>query len=161
MEKLSNFVGYAAAFVFAVLTLDVLLGVFSRYIVGHQVNWTEEMATFLLVWLTFLGASVAYFERAHLGIDLLVRKFDPDVRILATRCVQALVLIFILAVLVFGGILLFKDRWQAGQLMPTLGIRKAWLYMAVPVNGVIMALFCFGQILVPGGDNPVEKEAIE
>ena len=39
----------------AVLVLDVLLGVVSRYIVGKQVSWTEELACLLLVWLTKLS----------------------------------------------------------------------------------------------------------
>ena len=34
----------------AVLVLDVLLGVVSRYVVGRQVSWTEELACLLLVW---------------------------------------------------------------------------------------------------------------
>ena len=56
----------------ALLVLDVLLGVVSRYIVGHQVRWTEELACLLLVWSSFFGIALAFNSRSHLGIDLIV-----------------------------------------------------------------------------------------
>jgi len=146
---LSRALGLIAVLVFVFLTLDVLLGVFSRYVVGTQVRWTEEMATFLLVWLAFLGASIAYLEDAHLGIDLLISKMTPELRRLALRMVHAAVLIFVLFVLVYGGGLLTTERWDAGQMMPTLDIRKAWLYMAAPANGLIIALFAVAKIVSP------------
>ena len=56
----------------ALLTLDVLLGVGSRYLWGAQIKWTEELATVLLIWVSFLGTAAAFEAKAHLGIDLLV-----------------------------------------------------------------------------------------
>jgi len=47
----------------------VAVQVFFRYVLNHSLFWSEELARFLLVWLTFLGASVAYHRRAHPGID--------------------------------------------------------------------------------------------
>ena len=51
----------------AVLTLDVLWGVFSRRILGGQSRWTEELARVLLIWVALLGTSVAFGEKGHLG----------------------------------------------------------------------------------------------
>ncbi len=149
MRVVSRITGFAAVLVFTLLTLDVLLGVFSRYIGGVQVRWTEELATFLLVWLAFLGASIAYIEDAHLGIDLLVTKLHPEHRLIAHRIVHVIVLVFIVSVLVYGGTLLSVERWDSAQMMPTLGIRKAWLYMAAPVNGLIMSLSALAKIISP------------
>ncbi len=61
----------------ALLVLDVLLGVASRYLWGAQVKWTEELATILLIWVSFLGAAAAFEARAHLGIDFLTERFPP------------------------------------------------------------------------------------
>ena len=57
----------------ALLVLDVLLGVVSRYVVGKQVSWTEELACLLLVWSSFFGIALAFNSRSHLGIDLIVK----------------------------------------------------------------------------------------
>ena len=48
----------------ALLVLDVLLGVASRYLWGAQVKWTEELATILLIWVSFLGAGSSFVRGA-------------------------------------------------------------------------------------------------
>ncbi|MHC5158432.1 MAG: TRAP transporter small permease, partial [Planctomycetota bacterium] len=41
----------------AVLVLDVLWGVFTRYALSEQAKWSEELARFLLVWISLLGGA--------------------------------------------------------------------------------------------------------
>ena len=53
---------------FATLTIDVLWGVFSRYALGAQTRWTDELATTLMVWVSLLGAALVY------GLDDLKRE---------------------------------------------------------------------------------------
>lgn len=137
----------AAVLVFVLLTLDVLLGIGSRYLMGGQVSWTVELATFLLVWLVFLGSSLAYCDDAHLRIDLLLQNLDPDARQLAYRLSHGIILVFALVVLTWGGYWLVADRWESGQTMPTLGIRRAWLYAAIPINGFFMTLIALHKVL--------------
>ena len=64
----------------ALLVLDVLLGVVSRYIMGDQVPWTEELACLLLVWSSFFGIALAFDSRSHLGIDLIVNMMTDTPR---------------------------------------------------------------------------------
>ena len=60
----------------ALLLLDVVLGVFTRYVMGEQAKWTEELARFLLIWVSLLGSAVAFGSKAHLGVDFFVSKFQ-------------------------------------------------------------------------------------
>jgi len=52
------------------MTLDVLWGVFTRYVYGNQADWSEELAKFLLIWVGLLGAAYASGQKLHLTIDL-------------------------------------------------------------------------------------------
>ena len=88
--------------VFFILIVDVVLGVGTRYLLGSQIRWTEELATFLLVWLVFCGAAVAYYDKAHLGINLFMLKLHPSAR-KVTRLVS-LLLVFV-----------FSGGWQQGR----------------------------------------------
>jgi len=63
-----------------VLVLDVLWGVFTRYAWGEQAKWSEELARFLLIWISLLGGAVAFGEKAHLGVDYFVGLMDPRVQ---------------------------------------------------------------------------------
>ena len=95
--------GWVAIAVFVVLVIDVLLGVFSRKILGDQVRWTEELARFLLVWISFLGGAIAYLDDKHLGVDLLVDRIDPAARRIARVVSHGLVFAFAFFVMGIGG----------------------------------------------------------
>ena len=45
-----------------------------RYAFNLGLTVSEEVSRFLFVWLTFLGAIVAFRERGHLGVDMLVAR---------------------------------------------------------------------------------------
>lgn len=140
---------------FAALVLDVLWGVFTRYVVGHQAAWTEEAAIYLLIWVSLLGAALTYEEHGHLGVDYVVERLDPAARRLAAICVEAVVLLFALVVLVGGGWTLVFETLAKGQLSPTLGAKVGYLYAAAPVSGVFFALFaCEHLWSLLAGDSP-------
>ena len=66
--------------VMAVLVLDVSWQVFTRFILRDPSIWTDELATFLLIWVSLLGAAVALKRRAHLGMDYFVERLTPQRR---------------------------------------------------------------------------------
>lgn len=146
---------------FALLTLDVLWGVFSRYVLGAQSRWTEELAIYLLVWVSLLGASVTYGEKGHLGVDYFVQKMDPAAQRLAAVAVELLVLFFAAFALIYGGWALVVDRLEAGQVAPALGIRVGYLYLAAPLSGFFFASFCIENLveIARGGDGQNQPSA--
>lgn len=131
----------------AALALDVLWGVFSRYVLGDQSTWTEPLATTLLVWVSLLGGALAYGDRAHLGVDYFVGKLDADARRLSRVIVQLLVLGFALGVMVWGGWALVDERLASGQVVQGLmGLPRGYVYLAVPISGVFIAIYAVAQL---------------
>lgn len=135
------------ALIFATLVIDVLFGVFTRQVLNAQPAWTEELARFLLVWLALLGGVLAYGSDHHLGVDVLVSRLQPVDQRIALIISHLVALGFSIAVLVVGGSALFHDRWESGQMLPTLGIRKAWFYLVLPLGGLLISLLAVGKIL--------------
>ena len=125
----------------AVLVLDVLWGVFTRYALSGQAKWSEELARFLLVWISLLGGAVAFGERAHLGVDYFVGKFDPAARKFVTIIGQLVVLLFAVTIFIVGGYNLVADTLTIGQTTPALGLEMGHVYLAVPIAGVFIILF--------------------
>ena len=131
----------------AAMTIDVLWGVFSRYVLGGQSRWTEELAIYLLIWISLLGASLTYGERGHLGVDYFVQKLDAKAQVLAAVVVELLVLMFSLFGLTYGGWMLVSKTLAAGQVSPTLGWEMGYVYLAAPVSGIFISLFAIEHLM--------------
>jgi TRAP-type C4-dicarboxylate transport system permease small subunit len=133
--------GGLCVLVFTALVIDVLWGVATRYIVGRQAFWTEELARFLLLLLAMLGAALAYIEDKHLGVDALTRALHPSARRITSLLTHMAVFFFASGVMIYGGGSLFFERLQAGQMMSSLPMKKAWFYSCLPISGFLIAVF--------------------
>jgi TRAP-type C4-dicarboxylate transport system permease small subunit len=131
----------------AVLVLDVLWGVFTRYVLSDQARWSEELARFLLVWISLLGGAVAFGEKSHLGVDYFVGKFDPASSKFITIIGQLIVLFFAISIFIVGGYRLVSNTLTIGQTTPALGLEMGHVYLAVPIAGVFIILFTIEQLL--------------
>lgn len=157
-RMLAKLLGGICVVVFSVLVLDVLWGVFSLQVLNEQSAWTEELARLLLVWLAIFGGVLAYSGDRHLGVDVLVSHFHPKTKRFAHAVGHICVFGFSVAVLLIGGVELFRDRLDSGQMMATLGIHKAWFYLVLPVGGGLIALLAVEKTLAALSGNDGEEE---
>ena len=130
----------------AALVIDVLwqvfTGFFSSYVPWLQPSrWTEEFARLLLIWVTMLGAAVAFRRREHLGVDYFVGKLDPNARRLAEIIVELVIIVFAGVTMVYGGYVLVTETLAAGQLTPAMGLKMGHVYTAVPISGLFIVAF--------------------
>ncbi|MBN2843355.1 MAG: TRAP transporter small permease [Sedimentisphaerales bacterium] len=130
-----------------VLTLDVLWGVITRYVFGSQAKWTEELARFLLVWVSLLGGAAAFGEKAHLGVDYFFNLLEPSARRLLTILSYVAIIFFAVSVFIVGGVQLVQSNFASGQMAPALQINMGWVYAAVPVAGVFILLLACQQLI--------------
>jgi len=122
----------------AVLACDLMLGVFSRYVLLRTFTWYDEIARACFVWVVFLGAAVGVKRGAHFGLHMLVDMLPRYARRLAGFVTPVVIMAFS-AVLVVQG-LAFMEFGRFQQL-PVMGISKAWIYAAMPVGGALMVLY--------------------
>lgn len=124
-----------------VLVLDVVWQVFTRFILKDPSSWTEELATFLMIWVGMLGASVALNRGAHLGIDYFVAKLSLKKAIYTVLFALFCIAVFSLLVLVVGGTRLVQITLQTNQVSPALGLKMGYVYLALPISGFFLVLY--------------------
>lgn len=140
-ETVTTYLGYFLAFLMAIMTLDVLWGVLTRYALGSQADWSEELARFLLIWIGILGAAYASGHNLHLSIDLLKPKLKTQGQTRLTHLINGIIILFALAVLVIGGIRLMYITQVLGQLSPAMRIPMTVVYVVIPISGFLVIYF--------------------
>ncbi len=126
------------------MTLVVATQVFFRYVLNQSLFWSEELARFQLVWLSFLGASVAYRRQVHPGIDVLASRMPDFVRKLFAVVVHLVSLAFFSVMIFYGYRFAHFVRLQ---ISPALYLPKWIIFSIVPLSGLIFMIHGFTFLL--------------
>ena len=129
------------------LVVSIAWQVMSRYLLDDPSPWTEELARFLLIWIGMLGASFAFRQRAHLGLELLPQKLKGTPAAVLRYFTLFVIALFAITVLVAGGSNLVALTWELRQYSAVLGMPIAWVYSVVPLTGTIIVFYCLVQAL--------------
>ena len=101
--------------------------------------WIEEACLFSLAWVVFLGLGLTLERGRHIAMTSLLERFAPRPRRALKLAVDLAGTAFSLYIAKLGlDITLFVVR--SGQLSPTLDASMGWLYAAMPVGFVLLAL---------------------
>ncbi len=148
-EKINYYLGRFLALLMAIMTVDVLWGVFTRYAMGAQASWSEELARFLLIWIGILGAAYASGQNMHLAIDLLSPRLNDAANKRLNLFIRGLIIAFALFVLVIGGTRLIYISQVLGQLSPALRVPMSIVYGAVPLSGILIIYYKLTETYQP------------
>ena len=140
----------------SLIVIDVSWQVFTRFILKNPSSFTEELAGFLLIWIGLLGASYALYTRSHLGIDLLTAKTTGLKKRLIEIIIYCIILLFALFILIIGGMRLVNLTFTLNQISPAIGIPMGYVYLVLPLTGVLMLLYSLANIL-----NAIKKKELE
>jgi TRAP-type C4-dicarboxylate transport system permease small subunit len=115
------------------MAMIVSLQVFFRYVLNQSLFWSEELARYLLVWLTFLGASVAYHRGVHPGIDIFSSLLSTHYRRITRILVHIISILMFVIMVVYG----FKFTYFVRlQITPALHLPKWVVFVIIPISGI-------------------------
>ncbi|MCA1999557.1 MAG: TRAP transporter small permease, partial [Hyphomicrobiales bacterium] len=112
--------------------------------IGHPLIWSVDLAQLLFIWLCFLGANRAMRIKAHIGVDLFVRKLPHTPRHIIEVGLGIVALAFLIA-LVVAGYRLTVLNWQ--RIYGDSGISYAWVTSAVPFGAGLLAITLAGNLV--------------
>jgi TRAP-type transport system small permease protein len=146
---------FAAAMLVAICFI-VFAGVFFRYFLGIGLGWTEELSRYLQVWMTFVGATVAVKRWGHFQLTIVNRIIPPDAE-RYTRIFAVLVVLALAAVMIQHGIAITRISWY--QATPYMDWNVGYLYLVVPVSGVLMVGFALGHLVAAIRGTPIAQSS--
>lgn len=121
------------------LAIPVAAQVLARYTGIIPVYlWTEELATFIFIWVVMLGSMIAVWDGTHFTVELIPESSYPLVSLIQNGFVLCLLVIF-------GGIFAWYgiEYTQFGSLQHSvmMGANMVWTHVSVPLAGAVWAIF--------------------
>ena len=113
--------------IFWVLFGVVFLQFYTRYVLNDSLGWTEEIARYLLIGVTFVGSIMAMRKGSHIAVEALLVFAPKELKHWILVVVDFVVALFCGAMAWYG----FELGNKAPGYMVSVDIPKAWMYWAV------------------------------
>lgn len=142
MEKIIHvlfdiIIGNVIKIIGIVMTITILLQIYSRTFMRVPFSWTEELSRITFMWFCFLGSSIAMRKKAHLGIDYFVNKLGEKARFVN----EVIIYVFIGC---FGFVLAFYGmqvtQIMHKQLASVMRIPMSFFYAVIPITGILFLI---------------------
>jgi TRAP-type C4-dicarboxylate transport system permease small subunit len=147
-NMLDRVLAWCCVVLFTALVLDVGWQVFTRQVLNSPSGWSEELAKYLFIWLGLLGAAWVFGQRGHVAADLAVQRMPEKVQRVTAVLVQLCTLAFAALALIWGGYQVVHLTWD--QTLPGLPLNVGWMYLALPISGVIIAFYNIYHVIYIG-----------
>jgi TRAP-type C4-dicarboxylate transport system permease small subunit len=146
-ETVDNVLSKALILIMAVMVINVLWQVFTRFIMGDPSSFTDELARYLMIWLGILGAAYVSGRNMHVAIDVLPLRSSDKTQRKLKRIVYVSIIAFALFAMVIGGLRLVYITYVLDQHSPALQIPLAAVYFAIPLSGILIIYYKITDIL--------------
>jgi TRAP-type C4-dicarboxylate transport system permease small subunit len=130
---------WVVAVLLAAMSFTVFGNVICRYFLDASLAWYEEVSRFLLIWIVFLGAVIAYIRGDHLGIDVLLIFLPPRAK-KGMAVAADLLVIVALAIMLQGGWAMAVDSFESGWVAASVPIPYGYVYMVGPISAGLMLI---------------------
>jgi TRAP-type C4-dicarboxylate transport system permease small subunit len=122
--------------IFIVMTVLYFIQIAARYLFNTGISWSEELVVFLMVWLTYLGATVLAKEDGHISMTILEDVFPASKKFLNFLKYVAMI-VYCALVSWFSVSALQVAKLQVSTAMQ---IPMNIIYLAIPLSMILMIL---------------------
>lgn len=140
MKKfIDNFEEFFLAILLPCMCIIVFANTVGRYSGMFSIDWAEESARYMMIWLVFLGISAAAKKNAHFAVGVVFLFTPRKLHIPIRFFILVIVLIFTITATVLG--FQYAVRLHAmGQISPALAIPMWVMYGTIPVGCCLMSI---------------------
>lgn len=124
LDRISGFVGMTAGVASFVIAVLVAYSVISREIFHTSESGIADISTYLMAYITFVGAAYALWEGGHVSVNLLTAHLHGRARVAVTGMANVL-LTAVAAVFAWLSFAFWQDAWSSGE--------RAWGTLSIPL----------------------------
>ncbi|WP_313894001.1 TRAP transporter small permease [Psychrobacillus sp.] len=137
IDRLNKVMGYLLTLLLAVMTAIIFWQVFSRFVVGSSLSWSEELSRFLMIFMILIGSSIALRNNELIAIEILLEKVENLSKKVVVITIHIISIVFFIILIKYG---YSMAQSFSNQTAPGLGISMKYIYLALPLGGVLLLL---------------------
>lgn len=145
-DLLVTLTSWLVAYLTLQMTLVVLLGVFTRYVLNDALAWVEELARYTMIWLSWLGGGLALRRGGHLAVEFVIDTLPANVRAMIVFAGRVAIFAFLAIVFWWGMQLTGRVSMQSTI---ALGISMQIPYAAIPVGTLLLGYHLVALMFFP------------
>lgn len=137
MKYWDKFEEWFILFALAIMGIVLTMQVFARYVMNYSLIWSEELARYIFVWITFIGAGYGIKNGVHIKMELFYNKFPSVVQKLVT------IITNIIAIFCFSCVIPYGIKFTISQqniASSAMGIPMNYVFAAVPIGCSIIVI---------------------
>ncbi|PJG84890.1 TRAP transporter small permease [Conservatibacter flavescens] len=143
-NPIANFGKKIAGFLLAVMTIVVLLQVFFRYLLHIPLSWSDELSTYLMIYMTYLCMPLIYLEDRNIAMTFLTEKIQgKKIYHLLMLTIHLLSLLLFIVWIYFGWLFFLKGNVMANS----LPFKMYYIYIVPPVLFAVTCLSILQKIV--------------
>ncbi|MGF1561101.1 MAG: TRAP transporter small permease [Geminicoccaceae bacterium] len=130
--------------VFWLLALVVFLQFFTRYVLNDSLGWTEEIARYLLIAVTFMGSILALRRGTHIAVEAVRNMMPPRLRAIMAYAEQVVSVTFFVLI---AWITIKLAQRSSYQKMVSIELPKSVVYWGVAICLLFMAAIALWRFI--------------
>ena len=136
---------FFAALAMALICLITFSNVVVRYFTDESFAFTEGFSVFLMVFMTFVGASAAFAKNTHIRVTFVTDRLAPAAAH-GVELAMMLLGVLLFALIAWHGSRLAYDEWKFETTSPGIGIPQ-WLYTVwLPILSALIVARLLGRM---------------
>ena len=144
LDAFETLLKYVCTIFMGAIVAILFYAVLMRYILHRPPAWSMELSRYMFLWMIMLCAVLVTRERSHIRMNFLLGLLPVKIRFAWMNLMRLMMIDFCLIMVVYGW-RIFPIVAEASS--PTLNISMGYMYISIPVGGLLMALFFF-EILI-------------
>ncbi|MFA1820891.1 TRAP transporter small permease [Virgibacillus oceani] len=137
IQKMDVILKWAAVVLIGTMTLIICIEVLSRYIFQTSIPWANELARFLFIWVTFIGAVIAGRNNEHIGIEIFQNVFGKKFK-KGIKSISQTITSFFFGLLAILGISVFDTLMS--QTSPAMKLPIGIPYLGIIIGSILLCL---------------------
>lgn len=144
VDRLFKGIDYFTGVLTGLMVLFVFLNVVLRTFFNSGLTWSEELARYLFVYVTYIGAISAMRSNEHLGVDTLLSRVSPRAQLVMYLISQTMIA-GLMVILVHGSYKMVIQNTASRT--AALNISYALLYFGGIITGISIAVLAVTNMI--------------